>query len=367
MQITINQADLNNAIDLVSRAVPSRAPLPILANILLAADEGKQAVTLTAYDMSIGITATVSATVTTGGSICLPAKLFADIVAKLSAATVEISAADLALTLSAGGGSYNLSCLAPDDFPALPSPDSEPLEIPTDSLLVGLRSTIASASSDEAKQTLTGIKFKSTPDGTEFAATNGHHLAVSCQSGIDVPIDIVLPGKAAQALIKLLSGKECLDSVTTVLEGQQMMFSCGSQSIVTRLLDGQYPNYNQLIPKQFQRSITVDRKSLIASLERIAVMADQKNNVVKLSIGPEAIIASAEAADVGSASEAIAADVSGDPLDIAFNVIYLLNGLKVMSSPEVLIEVNSATSPVAVSPLGGSKMIYLLMPVQIRS
>jgi DNA polymerase-3 subunit beta len=238
--------------------------------------------------------------------------------------------------------------------------------------LVGLRSTIASASGDEAKQTLTGVKLTLTPKGLEFAATNGHHLAVSYQPDLDTQalfaaIDIVLPGKAAQALIKLLGGKECLDSVTTVLEGQQMMFSYGSQSIVTRLLDGQYPNYNQLIPKQFQRSITVDRKSLVASLERIAVMADQKNNVVKLSIGPEAIIASAEAADVGSASEAITADVSGEPLDIAFNVIYLLNGLKVMGSPEVLLEVNSATSPVVVSPLGGSKMIYLIMPVQIRS
>jgi DNA polymerase-3 subunit beta len=233
--------------------------------------------------------------------------------------------------------------------------------------LFGLRSTIASASSDEAKQILTGIKFKSTPEGTEFAATNGHHLAVSYQPGIDALIGIVLPGKAAQALIKLLGGKESLDSVTAVLADRQLLITYGSQSIVTRLLDGQYPNYNQLIPKQFQRSITVDRKSLIASLERIAVMADQKNNVVKLSIDTGAIIASAEAADVGSASEAIAADVSGEPLDIAFNVIYLLNGLKVMGSPEVLLEVNSATSPVVVSPLGGSKMIYLIMPVQIRS
>lgn len=365
MHLTINQVDLNNAIALVSRAVPQRPSKPILSNILLAVDKGTQTATLTAYDMSIGIKARVDAIVTMGGSICLPAKLFADMVSKLSAAIVELSMEDLVVTLSSGGWSSTIACLSADDFPQLPSPENATQGIPVDTLLAGLRSTISIASKDETKQVLTGIKIHSTAKGVEFAATDGHRLAVSYRPQLIDAIDVVLPLQAAQALLSLLGTKDCVGSVSTVLEDRQIMFSYGGQSIVSRLLDGQYPNYNQLIPRQFARSATCDRKALVAALERIAVMADQKNNVVKLSIDAEAMVISSEAADVGSASEAIAVSASGDAIDIAFNVKYLLNGLKSMDSLEVLFEMNNPRSPAIVSPIGGS-MIYLIMPVHIR-
>lgn len=365
MQLTINQSDLSNAIVFVSRAVPQRPDQPILANILLTADKEAQTATLTAFDMSIGIKSKIDATVTTGGSICLPAKLFTDMVSRLSSATVDLSMEDLVVTLSSGGWSSTIACLSADDFPQLPSPENETQGIPVDVLVAGLRATASTMATDETKQVLCGLRMLSTPKGLEFAATDGHRLAVSFQPQSSEPIDIILPRQTAQALLKLLSAKDCAGSASVVLEDRQIMFSLPGQSIVSRLLDGQYPNYNQLIPRQFERSAACDRKALVAALERVAVMADQKNNVVKLSIDTDSMVISSEVSDVGSASEAIAVRASGDAIEIAFNVNYLLNGLKAMDSLEVLLEMNNPRSPAIVSPIGGS-MIYLIMPVQIR-
>jgi DNA polymerase-3 subunit beta len=134
-------------------------------------------------------------------------------------------------------------------------------------------------------------------------------------------------------------------------------------------LEGQYPNYRQLIPRQFSRQLTVDRRSFLSALERIAVLADQKNNIVKLTLDTTAqeLALSVDAQDVGSGREAIAAQITGDDLEIAFNVRYLMEGLKVLTTPEVQLQLTTATSPAILTPLGGTKMTYLVMPVQVRN
>jgi DNA polymerase III subunit beta len=167
----------------------------------------------------------------------------------------------------------------------------------------------------------------------------------------------------------MISSRNSAEPIALYYDQGQTVFQCGDQYITSRTLEGQYPNYNQLVPKQFERQVTLDRKQLLSALERIAVMADQKNNVVKLSLDSEAqaVTLFVEAQDVGSGQESLAAQISGDSLEIAFNVRYLMDGLKAVNSADVQLQLNSATSPVVLSPLGAIKMIYLVMPVQIRA
>jgi DNA polymerase-3 subunit beta len=163
--------------------------------------------------------------------------------------------------------------------------------------------------------------------------------------------------------------KQAGSSVAVKFDQSQAVFEWADQRLTSRLLEGQYPNYRQLIPRQFARQLTVDRRQFLSALERIAVLADQKNNIVKLSLSTaeqEATL-SVDAPDVGSGRETIAAQITGEDLDIAFNVKYLLEGLKVMPTTEIQMQLNTATSPAILSPLGGLKATYLVMPVQIRS
>jgi DNA polymerase-3 subunit beta len=169
-------------------------------------------------------------------------------------------------------------------------------------------------------------------------------------------------------LERLLSSRGGSDAVSLFCDRGQVVFQWADQVLTSRSLDGTYPNYRQLIPESFGRQLQVDRKGLLSALERVAVLADQHNNVVKLTSDPAAgqLSISADAQDVGSGSEAIGAQVSGDAIQIAFNVRYVLEGLKAMGCEQVQLQCNAPTTPVVLAPQDDSSFTYLVMPVQIR-
>lgn len=378
MKLLCAQSDFSSNLSLVSRAVPSRPGLPILANILLTADAGTQRVSLTGFDQTLGIQTSFAAQVESSGAITLPAKLLTDIVSRLpndSQVTLEHNADDPIATLSAKGGCYQVNGLSAEDFPELPLVQAgEALSVATEALMEGLRGTLFATSGDETKQVLTGIHLKVRADSLEFAATDGHRLAVVTTANVNgdsavTEFEVTVPARALRDLEKMISSRNSTEPIALYYDQGQTVFQCGDQYITSRTLEGQYPNYNQLVPKQFERQVTLDRKQLLSALERIAVMADQKNNVVRLSLDndAQAVTLFVEAQDVGSGQESLSAQISGDSLEIAFNVRYLMDGLKAVNSADVQLQLNSATSPVVLSPLGAIKMIYLVMPVQIRS
>jgi DNA polymerase-3 subunit beta len=184
----------------------------------------------------------------------------------------------------------------------------------------------------------------------------------------DAQLDVTVPAKALQELIKMLD-RQGSNSVDVKFDQGQVVFEWADQRITSRLLEGQYPNYRQLVPRQFSHQLTVDRRLFLSALERISVLADQKNNIVKVTLDSTAqqITLSVDAQDVGSGRESFPAQISGDDLEIAFNVRYLLDGLKAINTAAVQMQLNTPTSPVVLSPLGSLKMTYLVMPVQVRS
>jgi DNA polymerase-3 subunit beta len=166
----------------------------------------------------------------------------------------------------------------------------------------------------------------------------------------------------------MMATKQNIETITLHVDDSQVIFEMGEQRLTSRKLEGAYPTYNQLIPKSFERSLVLDRKQLIRCLELVAVLADQKNNLVKFSLDSEndRLSLAVESPDLGSAKESMAAEIQGESGDIAFNVKYLMDGLKALPNNEIQMQLNASTQPVIFSPLGGLKMTYLVMPVQIR-
>jgi DNA polymerase-3 subunit beta len=383
MKLVCSQAELNASLQLVSRAVASRPTHPVLANVLLTADAGTGRLSLTGFDLSLGIQTSLPASVQSSGAITLPSRLFGEIVARMpsdSAISLSCEEGSEQVELASASGSYQMRGMPADDFPELPMAQSSlPIRLDPQVLVKGLKATLFASSSDEAKQLLTGVHLGLDAQGLECAATDGHRLAVlqlansaeSAGSGAEEApdlLDVTVPARSLRELERLLSGRDGAEAVSLFCDRGQVVFQWADQVLTSRSLDGAYPNYRQLIPESFNRTLGLDRRSLISALERVAVLADQHNNVVKLTSDPLAgqLAISADAQDVGSGSESLAAEISGDAIQIAFNVRYVLEGLKAMAADRVELRCNAPTTPVVLASAGDDAFTYLVMPVQIR-
>ncbi|MBW4600619.1 MAG: DNA polymerase III subunit beta [Calothrix sp. FI2-JRJ7] len=386
MKLVCNQSDLNTNLSLTSRAVPSRPTHPVLANVLVVADADTNIVTITAFDLSLGIRTSFNAEVIQSGTIAMPAKLLNDIVSRLPEGEITLedetntegnTGEGILVTLTPRSGSYKVRAMGGEEFPELPViEDTQPIYLSAASLIEGLRGTLFATSADETKQVLTGVHLKVLPNALEFAATDGHRLAVvetineGSDDNNDAELEVTVPARALRELERMLAhSAQSEETIALHFDQGQAIFEWQNQRLTSRTLDGQYPQYRQLLPRQFQRELTLDRKQLLSTLERIAVLADQKNNIVKVSIdsGAQEITLSVEAADIGSAVEPMPAQISGDDIDIAFNVKYLMEGLKALPATEIVMQLNSNLTPVIFTPLSGVKMTYLAMPVQLRN
>jgi DNA polymerase III subunit beta len=382
MKLVCSQAELNASLQLVSRAVASRPTHPVLANVLLTADVGTGRLSLTGFDLSLGIQTSLPASVQSSGAITLPARLFGEIVARLpSDSSISLSCQEGSeqVELASASGSYQMRGMPADDFPELPMAQSSlPIRLDPQLLVKGLRGTLFASSGDEAKQLLTGVHLGLDTQGLECAATDGHRLAVlhlannpeAASSSEESPelLDVTVPARSLRELERLLSGRDGAEAVSLFCDRGQVVFQWADQVLTSRTLDGAYPNYRQLIPETFNRNLSLDRRSFISALERVAVLADQHNSVVKLTSDPMTgqLAISADAQDVGSGSESLAAEISGEAIQIAFNVRYVLEGLKAMAAERVELRCNAPTTPVVLAPCGEDAFTYLVMPVQIR-
>ncbi|MBW4540070.1 MAG: DNA polymerase III subunit beta [Myxacorys chilensis ATA2-1-KO14] len=380
MKLVCAQNHLNAHLSLVGRAVSSRPTHPVLANVLLNADEETQQIKLSAFDLSLGIQTSFPAQVEEGGTLTLPAKLLSDIVSRLPEGdiTLDNGSNDNYLTnLTCASGQYQVRGMGAEEFPELPTiEDGEKTQLSAEALIDGLRGSLFAASADETKQVLTGVHVSVQSDGLEFAATDGHRLAVvhtldqgdEQSARNESSLDVTVPAKALQELIKMLD-RQGSNSVDVQFDQGQVVFEWTDQRITSRLLEGQYPNYRQLVPRQFAHQVSLDRRLFLSALERISVLADQKNNIVKMMLdgATQQMTLAVDAQDVGSGRESMPAQITGDGMDIAFNVKYLMDGLKAISTADVQIQLNTPTSPAVLSPIGALKMTYLVMPVQVRN
>ncbi len=387
MEIVCQQSDLNIAIQLVNKAVASRPTHPILSNILFTADEVTNKISLTGFDLNLGIQTSFDANVDKSGAITIPSKILSEIVSKLpneSPVTLKVEEDTENILLKSDRGSFNLKGIASDDYPKLPFVESgTSLDINPASFLQALKLTMFSSSNDESKQLLTGVNFKFKDQFLESAATDGHRLAVvltsegenfsksemvsNLNTGDDY-LSVTIPTRSLREIEKLVNTKLKEDTIKLFYDKGQVVFISSNQIITTRTLEGNYPNYAQLIPDNFSKVFKFERNLIINSLERIAVLADQQSSVVKININDDNFASiSADAQDIGNAKELLPVSFNCDQIEIAFNVRYLLEGLRVISSENILLKCNLPTTPAVLVPDDDSSFTYLVMPVQVRS
>jgi len=387
MEIVCQQSELNIAIQLVNKAVAQRPTHPILSNILFTADEVTNKISLTGFDLNLGIQTSFDANVDKSGAITIPSKILSEIVSKLpseSPVTLKVEENSENILLKSDRGSFNLKGIASDDYPKLPFVESgTSLDINPSVFLQALKLTMFSSSNDESKQLLTGVNFKFKNHSLESAATDGHRLAVVLTSegenfsklemtddlnnGEDY-LSVTIPTRSLREIEKLVNTKINEETIKLFYDKGQIVFISSNQIITTRTLEGNYPNYSQLIPDSFSKIYKFERNLLINSLERIAVLADQQSSVVKININDDKFASiSADAQDIGNANELIPVAFNGELIDIAFNVRYLLEGLRVISSENIILKCNLPTTPAILVPDDDSSFTYLVMPVQVRS
>ena len=396
MKVVCTQSTLSSNLSLVSRAVPSRPTHPILANVLLEADEEKGRLDLTGFDLSLGICTSFSATVIESGTLALPAKLLNDIVSRLPESEITISdepdpeaLEDERATLISASGRFKINQEKNvEEYPEFPPVEaSEYLVLPVSALTDGLRGVLFAASTDETKQVLTGVHLTRTEAGLEFAATDSHRLAVvqtpvseveerSVETESDPPrgsvgredFEVTIPARALRELKQMLGSPKESPSIQLKVDEGQVVFDLDTRHLRSQKLEGQYPDYRRLIPQEFSRQISLDRKELLRGLELVAVLADQKNNTVKFSLDSDKqeLNLSVETQDVGSAKQSMSAQIVGESIEIAFNIKYLMDGLRSLPANEIKMQLNEGDRPVIFTPESSIKMTYLVMPVQMR-
>ncbi len=345
MKLTTCQSDLDYALRTIAPAVGVRSSHPILDCCLIQAAGGTMSIT--GFNLDLGITVSgLPAAVETDGAVALPYRLLAGLVSRFDG-DEALTLADGALTAS--GGSYGLAAQDAADYPAMPFVEAAGTEL---HLSAGIRACMAAASTDASKQMLQGIHLGS----GHMEATDGHRLM---RYALDLPdaLDVVLPAST----MRLLQDRVC---TIAVAKGQAVIDAGDGITIYSRILDGKYPDVAKLIPAEFEHTITLDRHRFARALERVALIADAHNSIIKLTAGKHLVI-TAEA-DANNGTETIAYDGTAKGT-WSFNVHYLLDGLKAMrGSDTITLSANASTAPVVLQPAEESGMTYLVMPVQIR-
>lgn len=371
MKIKVSVTDLVAAIALVGKAVGSRSSHPVLGGFLLEAKG--EALKISGYDLTLGISTALPCVVEKEGVAVVPAGLLTGITSKLNrldVLTVEVK--ELQAKLSTPGGKYSISCFEPSEYPAIPEARGSSIRLPLEALKRGTGAVGFACSRDDTKQVLTGIHLTAGDDSLEFAATDGHRLATYCAPTETLNydafkqwlLDLTIPPVA----LRTLAGVQAEEDALLYLDDGWLIVQAGATTISSRILDGQYPQYKSLIPGSFATEVAVDRRALLAAVARVDAVGRAKSVIVlewkRAPVG--SLTLSAEVQDVGSAQEQLAAQVTGEDGKLCLNSSYLTEGLSSIAESEVVLKINTPTSPILVVPLGASPQVYLLMPVQIR-
>jgi len=367
MNLVCERKELAAGLQTVSHAVNVRSTLPILSNILFRVEN--ETLTLTAYDMEIGLRWSHPVNVEEEGEVTLPASMLTDIVSRLpdGLVAVRLEPDTLKVEVTAGRSRYTVFGLAAEEFPVLPEvADEFAITVTAAQLASFIRRTAFAASREETRAIMTGVLMDVDEKTLRMVATDTHRLSL-CQLELANPApdrrQAIVPARAMTEFLRVLTDDETL--VRIVIGETQVEMSIDNVCLVSRVIDGQFPDYTKVIPKEHQRRVVTNPRELETCVRRAEVVARNNNNKVVFSAEPETVVITAESPDVGTAHEEVTATLEGEPISLAFNAQYLLDFLNVVTADEVEIKVSGETNPVLMQPLGESDHQYVLMPMQV--
>jgi DNA polymerase-3 subunit beta len=371
VKLRVDRSDLQDAVTWITRTVStSRATLPALSGVLLDASDGK--LTCRGTDLDVAAEVTLPVTAELAGRVLLPGRLLSQIVSKLPDAMVEIDGTGDQVQLTCGRAVFRVRSLPVEDFPALPEvdPDAPRGVVKSDAFGRLVTQVARAASNDVARPVLTGVQLDAAGGTLTAAATDSYRLAVRALAWEqDVEASALVPARALMEAAK--AGAEAGGSVTIVFEADKASFLLGDRRLTTQLIDGVFPNYAKLLPDGFETSVVMDRPALVDALQRVAVVAlGQANTPVNLSFEDGTCDLEAGSREVGSAREALPAEIEGDAVSIAFNPTYLLAGLEATGTERIRIELRDGLKPAVLKPhvegdAAADDLTYLLMPMRV--
>jgi DNA polymerase III subunit beta len=368
MKLSISRDSLLSALQLVGRAVSTRVTLPALSGMQLSADSS--GLTFCATDVELGLRMTVSeVAVEDEGTVLLPGRLLGDVVRSLPTGEVTLSlrAEERDVELTAGGARFHLRTLPAEDFPRLPEFEGEGVQLPAVPLAETIDRVARAASRDEVRPILTGVLFQADGTTLTMVATDSYRLSVKhteLDQALAEPIEANVPARALRELARIVA-QEGPDEVAISLTRNQAVFRAGSVVLSSRLIEGQFPSWRQLIPESFEHEVRLPREELLEVARRVSQLA-QRNAPLRFAFGEGELTVAAETPEVGDASEALPAPYSDEPLEIAFNPQFLIEGLESVDGDELAIKLSSPLRPGLLQPVGREDFSYLVMPIRLN-
>ena len=376
MKVTVLQENLARGLGIVSKAVSPRSTLPVLANILIASDEGR--LRLSATNLEMGITCWIAARIEEEGSTTVPARTFSDVVSTLPGDQVLLKLDTSTQTLNVRGGTStnDIKCIDAQEFPPLPVPDFEgAVQINVGDFREMVHQVAFAASADEARPVLMGVLVHVDKDKLTMAAADGFRLSVRkavLSTSSPAPVSAIIPAQALKEAARVaIDGEEPIYMVLPKGRGQ-VVFRVKDVEVVSQLIDGTFPDYQQIIPRSYKSRTLVSTSSLLKACKQAEIFAREGSNVARFNIKtaqgemqPSEVEISATSEETGKNETIVEATVDGGGLLIAFNVKFLREALEVIRTPNVALETSAPNAPGVVRPVGDDQFLHVIMPMHL--
>ncbi|MBW4460587.1 MAG: DNA polymerase III subunit beta [Nodosilinea sp. WJT8-NPBG4] len=360
-EISINRDTLSEVLSNALQAISVKVSRPILADVLFKCVDG--VLEVSSYNEQIGIKQRIDVEGNLD-AVCIPARLFADTISKQpKGADLTLEYDGHSIIIKRGKSKSKVAVHPADEYPLIEIAEGQASTISTDDFIKAMPKVLFSTSTEETKQTLTGVNL----NGTKAGSTDGHRLSVATLEDAFPGDSITVPSSTLSLILKL-AGSSITPEIGVNLDERMVSFQIGNTELHSRLIEGQYPNYPQLIPQSFIHAFTLNRAELIQRLDIVMVMAAQKNDVVTLTFSPDSLVVSAEAGENGDSQEWL--ECSAADFEVSLNGKYFLEALKNLGSEDLRMHCNSATTPIVIKPIESGvegDYIHLLMPIQKRS
>ena len=376
MKVTLLQENLSRGLSIVSRAVSPRSTLPVLANILIATDEGR--LRLSATNLELGITAWIQARVEEDGATTIPSRTFSDLVNTLPGDQVvlALNTETQTMNIRSGASTNDIKGIDADEFPPLTPPDMEgAIQLNVVDFKEMIQQVVFAASSDEARPVLMGVLLTVTGDQITMASADGFRLSVrkaTLSAPVEKPVTAIIPARALSELARISGDDDDVISMVVPEGRRQVVFRVKNAELTSQLIEGTFPDYEQIIPRSHKSRTLVSTKALLKACKQAEIFAREGTNVARLDIKapasdmePSEIEISAQSEETGSNETIVEATVDGVGLLIAFNVKFLREVLEIIKTPNVAIETSAANAPGVIRPVGDDDFTHVIMPMHL--
>jgi DNA polymerase III subunit beta len=370
MEFSVRKFDLLQELTLIQGVVERKTTIPILANVLVKAEGGE--LRIAATDLEIGLKSVCASKTTVPGTVTLPAKRLYEIVRALPDKEIKFKRGEANwVAVTCGSSRFRIAGLPQEDFPALPEPKGAVGKIPANVLAKLITRTIFAISTEDSKFTLSGALLLLKPGSVTMVATDGHRLAhiekLEALDEVNEEIKLLVPKKAMSELLRMISESADTDHIGFTRDENHLFFDLGKRLLISRMLTGQFPNYEAVLPRNNDRVITVNREEMASAIKRAAILSDERSRTVKLALTNGSMEISASHSDLGEAHETLEVDYDKEDLQVGFNYQYLLDFLTTADEPDVSLEFKDSESAAQfrTQPPSEYNYRYVVMPMRI--